>query len=177
MEAYRILSLDSGGVWALLQVMALRRIFGPQARGHQVLRWFNLAAASGSGSIVLAGLAMDMTLQEILDSFFVDKSKREAFFGKPRVGWFKKSAPIVRLEALKDVLGVKNHKGTLGALVRRVRATAEVGPQFLICALDCDRRRPEFFRSDNDSPSASSTISWDPPLVDMPVPLAQAAAT
>ena len=44
---------------------------------------------------------------------------------------------------------------------------ARLVTEFLICAYDCDRRRPEFFRSANNSRSASSTGSWDPPLVDV----------
>ena len=86
MEVHRILSLDSGGVWAMLQVMALQKLFGLHARGHDVLRSFNLAAASGGGSIVLAGLAMNMTLQEILDKFFINKANREKIFGKQETG-------------------------------------------------------------------------------------------
>ena len=31
--AYRILSLDGGGTWALLQVMALQRLYGRNAGG------------------------------------------------------------------------------------------------------------------------------------------------
>jgi hypothetical protein len=160
MEVHRILSLDSGGVWAMLQVMALQKLFGLHARGHDVLRRFNLAAASGGGSIVLAGLAMNMTLQEILDEFFINKANREKIFGKQETGFFKKAARILRHEALKDVLGKEYHAKKLGELARLVT-------EFLICAYDCDRRRPEFFRSANNSRSASSTGSWDPPLVDV----------
>ena len=66
---YRILSLDGGGRWSLISVMALQRIFGEQARGHDVLKNFDLVAANSGGSIVLGALAENMSLDELLDLF------------------------------------------------------------------------------------------------------------
>ena len=39
---YRILCLDGGGRWSLISVMALQKIFGPQARGHDILKQLDL---------------------------------------------------------------------------------------------------------------------------------------
>jgi hypothetical protein len=41
---YRILCLDGGGRWSLISVMALQRVFGPQAKGHEILKQFDLVA-------------------------------------------------------------------------------------------------------------------------------------
>ena len=54
---FRILSLDGGGPWALLQAMALARLY-PGLDGHAILGRFDLAIANSGGSITLAGLAM-----------------------------------------------------------------------------------------------------------------------
>src|SRR4051794_26260797 len=43
--AFRILSLDGGGSWALIQVRALIELCGEATQGHEVLRQFDLAAA------------------------------------------------------------------------------------------------------------------------------------
>src|SRR5256885_1815654 len=56
---FRILSLDGGGSWSLLQIMTLIDLYrsgGALLTGHEVLRDFDLVIASGSGSLVLGGL-------------------------------------------------------------------------------------------------------------------------
>jgi hypothetical protein len=60
MERYRILSLDGGGSWALIQVKALIELFGLDTPGREVLQNFNLVAANSGGSIVLGCLVEDM---------------------------------------------------------------------------------------------------------------------
>ena len=52
---FRVLSLDGGGSWALIEVRTLITLFGENATGHQVLRNFDLVAANSGGSLVLAG--------------------------------------------------------------------------------------------------------------------------
>ena len=52
--SYKILSLDGGGTWAILEVMALKAIYGGDTPGHQILAEFDLAVANSGGSIVLA---------------------------------------------------------------------------------------------------------------------------
>lgn len=70
-SVYRILSLDGGGSWALLQVLALREIYGSEKRGRDVLADFDLVAANSGGSLTLGGLLTDKTLDEIL-AFYLD---------------------------------------------------------------------------------------------------------
>jgi patatin-like phospholipase/acyl hydrolase len=76
MDRYRILSLDGGGSWALIQVKALIELFGPDKPGREVLQDFDLVAANSGGSIVLGCLVEDLSLSEIL-AFFNDEGAEE----------------------------------------------------------------------------------------------------
>ena len=61
MADFRILSLDGGGSWALIQVKALIDLYsrtgdGKDVTGHDILRKFDLIAANSGGALTLAGL-------------------------------------------------------------------------------------------------------------------------
>ena len=73
---YKILSLDGGGAWAIIEVMALMKIFGEKAQGHDVLQEFDLVAANSGGSIVLGGLVENLPLGTVLN-YFNDQAKRQ----------------------------------------------------------------------------------------------------
>ena len=79
MQPYRILSLDGGGTWALIQVIALQKIYSEHALGHEVLRDFDLVAANSGGSITAGGLISNLPLSEIRN-YFCDKKKTERIF-------------------------------------------------------------------------------------------------
>src|ERR1700742_1836784 len=81
MSRYRILSLDGGGCWALIQVRALIELYGPNKLGREVLQDFDLVAANSGGSIVLGCLIENMSLTKIL-GFFNDEAQRKAIFSK-----------------------------------------------------------------------------------------------
>jgi patatin-like phospholipase len=166
MAAYRILSLDGGGSWALLQVMALQALCGPKEQGHDVLKRFDLVAANGGGSVTLAGLAMNMQLQEVLEKFFLDERSRNVIFGCAEGGWPWEAASTIRLEALRDLLG-NDGKEPMSKLFGKIKLHGGVGPDLLIGAFDWDRKRAEFFRSDLNSQSASSTNTDDPTLAEV----------
>lgn len=76
--SYKILSLDGGGSWALIQVRVLLDIYG-DIRGHELLRQFDIAIANSGGALVLACLCNDMKLIEIID-IFKDEDKRKQVF-------------------------------------------------------------------------------------------------
>jgi len=79
MQPYRILSLDGGGTWALIQVMALQRIYGEDTPGHEILKDFDLVAANSGGSITAGGLVTNLPLSEIL-GYFCDNTKCSRIF-------------------------------------------------------------------------------------------------
>ena len=170
MATYRILSLDGGGTWALLQVMALQKIYADDTPGHQVLKDFNLVAANGAGCITLAGLMLDMPLSDILTKWFLNEDLRRGILAPPRgllkklFGNGAKYSTKQKRAALRTLLGDLAERN-LAKVFDGSKRPPVLLPQILICAYDCDRNRAEFFRSDRASRCASLTAS-DPMLVD-----------
>ena len=168
MRRYRILSLDGGGTWALLQVMALQKLYGETARGHDVLKKFHLVAAKSGGSITLGGLIENKTLDELLAGYFLDEHQRRkifvdaSFWKDPGnvslqhlLGVGAKYDAAAKLAGLEELL--PQYGGVQVAEVpARLRESAGASPDFLICAFDYDRRRATFFRSNWRSRAASA---------------------
>lgn len=154
MAKFRILSLDGGGTWALIEVMALIDLYtspgvdGSQVTGHQVLADFDLAAANSGGSIVLGGLLEDMTLGGLL-GFFLSLEKRKSVFvpkaihlpGTPKYQTEKK---LAGLEAALPQCG----GSMLADAAAEVHSAATGKPiHLLIVGFDYDQNRSRFFRS------------------------------
>ncbi|MGQ0457851.1 MAG: patatin-like phospholipase family protein [Hyphomicrobium sp.] len=177
MAAYRILSLDGGGSWALIEVMALQSIYGPQCRGHDVLKHFDLVAANSGGSIVLGGLLTNKTLSEILEFFLQFDARRKVFDrlpfdfdseGKPlRSVWnqtlsfispvgakYRTSSKFTGLMGLLDPAGDRSLQDHHQNFVMRYGKSVH----FLICAFDYDRKRAKFFRSNAHSMAGSAPV-------------------
>lgn len=169
MAGYRILSLDGGGPWALIQVMALIDLYGADATGHTVLKKFDLIAANSGGALTLGGLLMDWPLSKLLD-LFLDQDSRDQVFVP--ASFF--DDPIAHLTQLADFgpkysarakyNGLRNLLGADGdRLITDVPAFVSgnaAGPHILFCAFDYDANREVFFRSDANS----LTASLAPPL-------------
>jgi hypothetical protein len=153
--AYKILTLDGGGVWALVEVKTLISMFGGAARGNHVLSQFDMVAANSGGSIVLGGLVENVTLQDLL-AYFMDQANRKAIFsptpsvlnqtleGLLKLGP-KYSAPA-KLPALETLL-----PQTGNTKLRGINASL-AGPagdpmRLLIAGFDYDANRGTFFRS------------------------------
>lgn len=64
----RVLSLDGGGTWALVQVRALGALYGDDTPGHEILDDFDLVAANSGGTLVLAGLACNWSPRILRDT-------------------------------------------------------------------------------------------------------------
>ncbi len=153
---FRILSLDGGGTWALLEAMALEDLF-PNCSGHQILGRFDLAVANSGGSIVLAGLILNMK-PSLIRLFFEDEAKRASIFSKKP--WAQeelaRGLPIFpRYVASEKRIGLEAIMGPQGnfALMQWPRNEGwPNGPggdpvRFLIMAFDYDRLREDFLRS------------------------------
>ncbi len=153
---YRILSLDGGGTWALIQLKALIALYGEGTSGQVVLEDFDLVAANSGGSIVLGGLVEGLQLGEIL-AFFQDQTEREAVFSTTHsfgdralhdlTGLGPKYSAENKLPALQNAFPTK---GTLpldhaAAGLRRPGSSEDV--HLLIVGFDYDRNRATFFRS------------------------------
>jgi hypothetical protein len=153
--SFNILSLDGGGTWALLEVMALADMC-PGQSGHEILAHFDLAVANSGGSIVLGGLVLDMTPAQILN-FFEDQTNREAiFYKRPFIEEALSSLPIFpRYVAAQKRIGLGQVFGAAGNTTLANWPGVPgwpVGPhgepvRILIVAFDYDRQREDFLRS------------------------------
>jgi hypothetical protein len=121
--SYRILSLDGGGTWALIQVKALIRLYSATTSGQTVLRDFDLVAANSGGSIVLGGLVEDIQLQDL-------------------TGMGPKYSAETKLVALQNVFPKRGTVSLADAVAGLARPL-----HLLITAFDYDRNRATFFRS------------------------------
>lgn len=184
MKEFRILSLDGGGSWALIQVRTLAAIYAhvfgkaiDEITGHEVLRRFDLIAANSGGALTLAGLLKNWSLAKLLRLFEDDTQRRKIFaradiFDRPLehlprlFGIGPKYSTAKKRRGLLDVLG-DDATRTLASLPDFV-GTNYIGrkPQFLFCALNYDAERAAFMRSHTGSLAASSSPGADTTLLD-----------
>jgi hypothetical protein len=156
MAPFRVLSLDGGGSWALIQVKALMALYGSSAGGHQVLSHFDLVAANSGGSIVLGCMIEDFTLQQILD-FFNNEAERKAVFSKTDllvemalnkvIGIGPRYSSDHKLPALQRVLAKRGNLPISKAVADVLTFDTQGSIHALILAFDYDRNRAAFFRS------------------------------
>jgi hypothetical protein len=165
----RILSLDGGGSWAILQVQALRNLYPQALTGHEMLRQFDFVAANSGGSIVLAALIENMPLAQIEALFLDEQARREIFFKLP---WWKRIPRIIglgpRYDSEEKINGLLSrmplHGNTpISDLGAHVRAATGHGFDFLMMTFDYDRRRAVFQRSDANSMASSHSPPAVPP--------------
>jgi len=153
--AFRILSLDGGGSWALIQVRTLIELYGEATLGHEVLRQFDLAAAWSGGSIVLAGLIENLPLSAILRYFRDERLRRSIFSptdhvvegGVRRVfGIGPKYSAAAKLPALQALLPNTGAAPLAGCMAALAGPGGEA-VHLLIVGFDYDSNRAVFFRS------------------------------
>ncbi len=173
-KTYRILSLDGGGSWALIQVKCLRKLFAetfnnPDPTGHEVLAEFDLVSANSGGSLVAAAMAENLRLSAI-EKIFDDAKLRNRVFSK--LGFFERSlltsmARIFKIGAkyatkrkhiaLKEILPGIAQIDMMG-IPAHIALNGAVKTQFLIIGYDYYRNRAELFRSDCESMAATAVI-------------------
>jgi uncharacterized protein len=160
----RILSLDGGGTWAVLQAMALGNLYGDDTGGRQILAQFDFVSATSGGSIVLGCLLNDWSPSKIA-KFFLDEQQRKNIFVAR--GWGILRPGLARWSTAGKFAGLKKLLGEelLSDLAAKVPRATKL--QIVITAYDYDRNRARFFRSNPNSASASNVIS-------QPVTIAQA---
>lgn len=177
-KPFRILSLDGGGTFALIQAKVLDDLF-PGEDGHQVLSHFDLVSACSGGAIVAAALIEGYSPREIFE-LFDNCVNRNALFG--RLPWYRSllqlltcavspSSPVGqrfstegKLEFLHRILprmgtiSLQSLHGILNdsiASVRSQRGEADKPMSFLFVTYDFDRDRARMMRSNVTSPAAS----------------------
>jgi hypothetical protein len=153
--SFRVLSLDGGGAWALIEVRTLIALYGEGATGHQVLRNFDLVAANSGGSLVLAGLVENLRLGEVLQ-YLMDENKRRSIFSPtPSLGdavlhaslgvgpKYSAKAKLPAIERLSPRTGDSPLAGSMNGVVGPSGSPVHL----LIVGFDYDRNRAVFFRS------------------------------
>jgi uncharacterized protein len=166
MAKYRILSLDGGGSWVLIQARALIELFGATTRGQEVLSKFDYVAANSGGSIVFAAMLEDMRLGEIRDFFLTESKRKTIFVSLDWMAGFEDALlhqflNMPRYYAKMKLIGLqKLLPMTGGKTLAQAQAIAaeQVGssPRFLITSFDYDRLRSIYFRSDDHSVTPNS---------------------
>ncbi|MCX2575572.1 patatin-like phospholipase family protein [Pedobacter sandarakinus] len=173
-KTYRILSLDGGGSWAIMQVKCLRKLFAetfnlPDPTGHEVLSHFDLVAANSGGSLVAAAMAENLRLSEI-ERIFEDEKLRSKVFSK--LGFWEKSilASAARIFKIGAKYATKRKHKALKEILpgiaiidlmdvpAHVAVAGKIKTQFLIIGYDYYRNRAEMFRTDCDSLASTSVI-------------------
>lgn len=153
--AFRILSLDGGGAWALIQVHALIDLYGSDTRGNEVLSEYDLVAANSGGSLVLAGLVEDLKLSELLQ-LFMDEGKRKSIFSpinnigddvlRNLAGIGPKYSASAKLPAIERLLPQTGARPLQG-ITANITGPSGDPVRLLIVGFDYERNRAVYFRS------------------------------
>lgn len=157
---YPILSLDGGGTWSLIQVRILQWRYGADACGHDVLRNYRLVIANSGGAIVLAGLCLNMRLNEIRRLFENEDILREIFDKRfiSSITGINRYKTESKASALRKYLRSENSGVTHQSFLRAIPGAIGHDIKIIITGFDYDRTRAIYFRSDNNSPMESSVI-------------------
>ncbi|WP_299158356.1 patatin-like phospholipase family protein [uncultured Tenacibaculum sp.] len=152
---YKILSLDGGGSWAIIQLLTLKYKYG-NVNGHEILRDFDMIIANSGGSIALAALAENWTIDKAI-TLFDKKEIREQVFHKN--GFKDRFFPIDYIRLFKG-FGPKYSSPKKGKAFKNLfpeldkRQMNEL-PKFIgkeslkliICTYDALNNRAKFFKS------------------------------
>lgn len=154
----KILSLDGGGSWAILQLLTLKERFKnvfPELKGHDILKQFDLVIANSGGSIVLAALVENWSVDKAIE-LFSDKSNRELIFSNNtfkemfwpvwftrRMGIGPKYSTKRKREAFEQLF--PNSATMLMSEIAKFIGKEEI--KFIVCTYDALNNKAKFFRS------------------------------
>jgi len=152
---YRILSLDGGGPWALIQACVLGDLY-PGESGHQILGHFDLAIANSGGSLTLAGLIKNLQPNAIRDLFLTPANRNQIFVRTGLVEYlfdktlglgpkWSTTAKLAGLTALMNAPPAGIASMRMSAVPQFVQSTTGRGLQVIISAFDYDLNREVFF--------------------------------
>lgn len=162
---YKILSMDGGGSWNLLQALTLGDLYGEDTPGSQVLAGFDLAIANSGGALVLAGLMLDRTPSQMVDMILNETRtifQPDGFHPiagaiglAPKFSTEKKRQGLLAALPGSDTLSMREWAAPTGPNGKPVKA--------LVPAFDYDRERATFFRTFDSAggPKASGCALLD----------------
>lgn len=159
MNKFKILSLDGGGSWALIQIRILQRLFGEKASGHDVLNDFDMVVANSGGSLALAAMANGNTLDQIAD-IFLNNEKRNSVFSKLK--WYEEGlfSHFMGLFGMGPKYSATRKHIALKKILNNIADDditdvplfiGKPSLQIIICTFDYERNRASFFRSNKNS--------------------------
>ncbi len=154
----KLLSLDGGGSWALLQILTLKERYG-NLSGHEILKEYDIVIANSGGSIVLAALIANWTPDKCL-TLFNNKEIRESIFSKNP--WRKKYFPtgFTNLFKVGPRYSTTKKRAAFDKIFKEIKnlelknAPKHVGKESLkliICTFDSLNKKAKFFKSYSNS--------------------------
>ena len=163
---FKILSLDGGGPWSLIQARALGAVLGKDTPGLTLLANFDLVTCNSGGSLVVAGLLAGMSPSQIENDCFANQPRLHTIFspsptplgaidqvaGKFIGGGLYRYSTQAKLDAIRTILGAPADL-TIPQLPTLFKTPLR-SPRFLFTAFGYDRLREVHFRSDPLSPAA-----------------------
>lgn len=165
---YKILSLDGGGSWAILEAMALNDTYKNSSVGNKckdILAQFNLVVANSGGSLVLAAMLCRDDMDDVVN-LFKEKATRDKVFSALKFG--EKSLVSVvagmmkigpKYKTTRKIDGLRNVLGALAdTRLENIPEKMQLpNTQYIIMGYDYDKNKATYFRSDNNSLSTSKT--------------------
>jgi uncharacterized protein len=155
----KILSLDGGGSWAILQAMALQATYSGTSVGtncRNILNQFDVVSANSGGSLMLAAMIehADDDISKVIE-MFLDLKMRESVFSALKTGerspleWGMKFMGIgPRYKASRKIDGFLKALPVAGKMeMHRINAERNIRPNIIICGFDYDMLRAVFFIS------------------------------
>jgi len=164
--AYRILSLDGGGPWALIQACVLEDLFN-DAPGHDILGRFDLAIANSGGSITLAGLIKNLRPSQIRDLFMTEAQRTKIFVRRnflmytlfDKIGLGPKWQAAAKLQGLREIFNAPPPADQTTYAIGDTPITnlpLPTNTQIIVAGFDYDLNREVFFHR---NPSRLQTLN------------------
>lgn len=157
---YNILSLDGGGAWSVIQAACLADLYGKDTPGRTILSHFDLSVANSGGSLVLAGLCLNLSPAKIIELLSQLGNRKKIFKPIPITGQLG-IGPRYQAEAkrngLRELLTQSSGEDPeihLSKIPKTINSSGK--NHILICAFDYDMERAAFLRSNTLSASSSS---------------------
>jgi uncharacterized protein len=167
----KILSLDGGGSWAILQAMALENIYSGTEVGTKcidILNQFDIIVANSGGSLMLAGM-IENSKKDIgsVIEMFLDSKIRESVFSQLRFFETRTVEKILRLykvgpkyKASRKIEGLKKAlQNSWNIKLWEIKAKRGLNADIVICGYDFDINRAVFFKSNQKKHKYEYTLA------------------
>jgi predicted patatin/cPLA2 family phospholipase len=139
----RILSLDGGGTWGILEAIALAAIY-PGQTAAQILSYFDIIAGTSAGAIIIGALLSDIAPIDIV-SMFLDETSRDKLY-----------VPLNEFIDISGDIGIGprwSNSGKLNGLQTLLKDGSRpfgqlgVKPRILITSFNIDTKKARIFDS------------------------------